>query len=340
MKKWARNKSAVPPPSSSSQISSFARVFPVSWFFKPNQKGGNSEKQLEFAAPKSSGRFYSMDEDDYFLRLSFGEERIQGRKSTGGINPLRYEYDQDHEFKFSTKTECRNFNEMVSDIKKMRESRGKQRIVKTGNSSRDQTSRKLRGGFDDDEEEEEKISNLRCLKVQNSRKLMGFDDEGGEISNSRKSRRGFDDEEEKTSTLQERFSNCVSNWLEIEGRKLKELKIKSESKKTNGVIMKSHSPRTECKIRALEEKKKSRKKKKKKEQVLEGNTIFDSFAVVKSSYNPQQDFRESMMEMIRERGIESAEDLEQLLACYLTLNCEEYHDVIIKVFRQVWFQSR
>ncbi|CAN1230231.1 Transcription repressor OFP1 [Linum grandiflorum] len=62
-----------------------------------------------------------------------------------------------------------------------------------------------------------------------------------------------------------------------------------------------------------------------------------SFAVVKSSYDPENDFKESMVEMIKEMRIRKTEELEELLACYLMLNCEEYHELIINVFRQVWF---
>nr|GME08792.1 transcription repressor OFP1-like [Ipomoea batatas] len=55
-----------------------------------------------------------------------------------------------------------------------------------------------------------------------------------------------------------------------------------------------------------------------------------SFAVVKSSKDPQRDFRESMVEMIVENNIRASKDLENLLACYLSLNSNEYHDLIIK----------
>ncbi|KAL2524283.1 Transcription repressor OFP4 [Abeliophyllum distichum] len=74
---------------------------------------------------------------------------------------------------------------------------------------------------------------------------------------------------------------------------------------------------------------KSKKKTKEK-------AVFDSFAVVKCSSAPEQDFRDSMVEMIREKGIRRPDELEELLACYLTLNCDKYHDLIIKVFQQVW----
>ncbi|XVE84358.1 hypothetical protein DITRI_Ditri17bG0005900 [Diplodiscus trichospermus] len=66
-------------------------------------------------------------------------------------------------------------------------------------------------------------------------------------------------------------------------------------------------------------------------------SLSDSFAVVKSSFDPQRDFKESMMEMIMENNIRTSKDLEDLLACYLSLNSDEYHDLIIKVFKQIWF---
>ncbi|XP_052173378.1 transcription repressor OFP1-like [Diospyros lotus] len=63
----------------------------------------------------------------------------------------------------------------------------------------------------------------------------------------------------------------------------------------------------------------------------------ESFAVVKSSADPQRDFRESMVEMILENNIRASKDLEDLLASYLQLNSDEYHELIIKVFKQIWF---
>lgn len=63
----------------------------------------------------------------------------------------------------------------------------------------------------------------------------------------------------------------------------------------------------------------------------------DSYAVVKSSADPRREFMESMVEMIVENNIRASKDLEELLACYLSLNSDEYHDVIISVFKQIWF---
>ncbi|KAK7387290.1 hypothetical protein VNO78_27977 [Psophocarpus tetragonolobus] len=63
----------------------------------------------------------------------------------------------------------------------------------------------------------------------------------------------------------------------------------------------------------------------------------EGFAVVKSSLDPQRDFRESMVEMIMENNIRASKDLENLLACYLSLNSREYHDLIVKAFEQIWY---
>jgi uncharacterized protein (TIGR01568 family) len=64
--------------------------------------------------------------------------------------------------------------------------------------------------------------------------------------------------------------------------------------------------------------------------------IADSYPVVKMTRDPRKDFRESMVEMIRAKGIRHARDLEDLLACYLSLNDAEHHDLIIEVFEQIW----
>lgn len=66
-------------------------------------------------------------------------------------------------------------------------------------------------------------------------------------------------------------------------------------------------------------------------------SLSDSLAIVKSSFDPQRDFRDSMVEMIVENNISASKDLEDLLACYLSLNSDEYHDLIINVFKQIWF---
>ncbi|XP_021716779.1 transcription repressor OFP1-like [Chenopodium quinoa] len=68
------------------------------------------------------------------------------------------------------------------------------------------------------------------------------------------------------------------------------------------------------------------------------SSLLDNFAIVKSSLDPQRDFKESMMEMIQENNIREFKDLEDLLACYLSLNCKEYHPVIVKAFEHIWLK--
>ncbi|KAA0052600.1 hypothetical protein IC582_017805 [Cucumis melo] len=149
-----------------------------------------------------------------------------------------------------------------------------------------------------------------------------------------------------------------SDWERMKELKIEELKLRYEKQRQPLYIRKDsneknpkgrrkirvYSPRTAnkieiCKIKALEDMKKAKLKMKKKvrESMVDDETDLESFAVVKSSFDPQQDFRDSMVEMIMERRISKAEELEELLACYLTLNSDQYHDLIIKVFRQVWF---
>ncbi|KAK4386527.1 hypothetical protein Sango_2523300 [Sesamum angolense] len=139
--KWRRKKSEP----SSSPNSLINRVFHVSWFSRFRQRRRKRRGDLDFATSNSSfhwrqGRFYSMDEDDAYWRLSFGEERIQGRRSTGGINPLWY--DSDHEFPgpvsgfksfglremdVPRREEFRNFDDMVLSVKMKKGKQDKQR---------------------------------------------------------------------------------------------------------------------------------------------------------------------------------------------------------------------
>uniref|UniRef100_A0A1J3J9H6 Transcription repressor n=1 Tax=Noccaea caerulescens TaxID=107243 RepID=A0A1J3J9H6_NOCCA len=107
-----------------------------------------------------------------------------------------------------------------------------------------------------------------------------------------------------------------------------EKKVSSGRKSSAGINLKRvNSPRIQ-----LSGTRRSTSRSERKQVVLE------SFAVMKRSVDPQKDFRESMVEMIEENNIRAKKDLEDLLACYLTLNPKEYHDLIIQVFEQIWRQ--
>ncbi|XP_022144998.1 transcription repressor OFP8 [Momordica charantia] len=69
---------------------------------------------------------------------------------------------------------------------------------------------------------------------------------------------------------------------------------------------------------------------------LNGGKVKDSFAVVKKSSDPYNDFRSSMLEMIVEKQIFCVKDLEQLLQCFLSLNSHHHHRVILEVFTEIW----
>ncbi|GAV58630.1 Ovate domain-containing protein/DNA_binding_2 domain-containing protein [Cephalotus follicularis] len=103
---------------------------------------------------------------------------------------------------------------------------------------------------------------------------------------------------------------------------------KSTSNSKTGLRLRLNSPRIGIskRIQALTRK-----------SVSSNACLSGSFAVVKSSDDPQRDFRDSMVEMIVENNIRTSKDLEDLLACYLQLNSIEYHHVIVKAFEQIWF---
>lgn len=64
--------------------------------------------------------------------------------------------------------------------------------------------------------------------------------------------------------------------------------------------------------------------------------VKESFAVVKKSEDPRGDFRRSMAEMVVEKGLYDAVELEQLLHCFLSLNSRQHHRAIVAAFADVW----
>ncbi|KZV24906.1 hypothetical protein F511_21604 [Dorcoceras hygrometricum] len=63
--------------------------------------------------------------------------------------------------------------------------------------------------------------------------------------------------------------------------------------------------------------------------------IEESLAVEKKSRDPSGDFRASMVNMILEKQLFGAEDLEKLLGCFLNLNAARYHGIIFQVFSEI-----
>ncbi|KAJ0086527.1 hypothetical protein Patl1_09121 [Pistacia atlantica] len=64
--------------------------------------------------------------------------------------------------------------------------------------------------------------------------------------------------------------------------------------------------------------------------------VRESVAVVKKSEDPYEDFKRSMLEMILEKQMFEAKDLEELLQCFLSLNSRQYHRTIVDAFSYIW----
>ncbi|KAL3850903.1 hypothetical protein ACJIZ3_012785 [Penstemon smallii] len=58
-------------------------------------------------------------------------------------------------------------------------------------------------------------------------------------------------------------------------------------------------------------------------------------AMEKSSYDPREDFRESIKQMITTNRIHEAKDLRRLLNYYVKMNSAEFEGVILEVFHEV-----
>ncbi|VVB12541.1 unnamed protein product [Arabis nemorensis] len=143
-------------------------------------------------------------------------------------------------------------------------------------------------------------------------------------------------------------------WQKLKEIKLREVKLKADQQRKSLYIKRElnkvgtkenskvrvFSPRAseKCRVKAIEDLKKAKLRAREHGLVIateDEGTESESFAVVKCSSDPQKDFRDSMIEMIMENGINHPEELKELLVCYLKLNTDEYHDMIIKVFQQV-----
>ncbi|KAL1532485.1 transcription repressor OFP8-like [Salvia divinorum] len=66
-----------------------------------------------------------------------------------------------------------------------------------------------------------------------------------------------------------------------------------------------------------------------------GAVMGESYAVEKSTRDPRGDFRASMVEMIVEKQMFAAADLERMLRCFLSLNSAAYHSMICDVFSEI-----
>lgn len=320
MMMWRGKKSSSPP-----QSSSTSSIFHLSWFSKTKKTKKNFDRKpingeidlgckgMQIPTSWKKGKFSGGD-DGSDWRLSFGDENLEVGKSRMVLKSVWYDSESENqEFSIpncqsrwiddvAEREEALKFNQMVSNIRKLRE--------------------------------------LPCCENELRRR--------SEKERKFRNKNGGDMGEKKLDfQKQSNKAKEVNLVLAKSENQRKSVYISTEpQRKTTKHIRKvgAYSPRTayriECKIKAIENMKREKKKSEKKlrEKPAEERTAFDSFAVVKSSFDPQSDFKKSMVEMITANGITKAQELEELLACYLTLNDDVYHDTIIKVFRQVWFE--
>lgn len=375
MMNWGRKKpsSASSSSSSSSHSHLISHVFPLSWLSKfkrksdktssKMQKANQKEKQqqnFQRASPSRTtkhptyywdNKFYTQDNDG-FWRLSISEGDT--RRDNELLVPQN------------------NFGNCKSNVKEAaaKKSRQKSKVMKAeillenGTASKEaakseslqRTYRRIMEVTEDLHREldevngyrksvEKELSEFELLHVM---QMMGRADERLLYADAGKnlspSSRDFGSYHHETSD----GNDNRSEWQKLKDAKIKEVLLKNEKHRKSFHVgrgsskIRVSSPKTPsktetCRIRTIENMRKAKMKKKMKVLQLDDKAAdLGSFAVVKSSRNPRQDFRDSMLEMIMEKRIRTPEELEELLACYLTLNADEYHDLIIKVFRQVW----
>lgn len=351
-----------------------------------NSPSGSSSK---FATRDNGGRYYGLEDDDAFWRLSFREDNAEGKKGDGVLRSVWYDSDDGYEFEVPSSS-CRSCKRGAAKGSSEREEkqklngvdkckRDKKTELRTPRSRNDREwklRKAKRGAWEKKPElgrepckaekrstgyvennvwDMEEAFRRACSQGKDKKEQIGSDTRRSQMDSRNPILKIIEEEESPEGISEEKMS---SNWKKLKEVKMEEIKSKSEEHRKSLHISRElqrrrtkvnnkvrvYSPRTAsrveiCKVKALEDMKKAKLKMKKevKERTVQLRTGLDSFAVVKCSYDPQQDFRDSMVEMIMEKGINQPEELEELLTCYLTLNSDEYHDLIIKVFRQVWF---
>nr|GLL46841.1 transcription repressor OFP8-like [Ipomoea trifida] len=78
---------------------------------------------------------------------------------------------------------------------------------------------------------------------------------------------------------------------------------------------------------------KKRTSRQRKGKMRSGMGYYD--AIEKSTDDPYNDFRTSMVEMIVAKQIFGADDLQRLLHCFLSFNSSYFHSIIVEVFSEI-----
>jgi uncharacterized protein (TIGR01568 family) len=124
---------------------------------------------------------------------------------------------------------------------------------------------------------------------------------------------------DSSSSSSRSFSNEWFNELMNESEKCREKEKSDNSVKKSRRVRKYGLKSSECKR-------------------VHGNNnkVKESYAVVKRTEDPYEDFKRSMLEMILEKQMFETKDLEELLHCFLSLNSRMYHGIIVEAFSEIW----
>ena len=76
--------------------------------------------------------------------------------------------------------------------------------------------------------------------------------------------------------------------------------------------------------------------KERRRQQIRGKTKFVVMvAMEKCSYDPREDFRDSIVEMIKANRLQDPKELRSLLNYYVSINSQEHHSLLLEVFHEV-----
>ncbi|KAL9355847.1 hypothetical protein Peur_053817 [Populus x canadensis] len=84
----------------------------------------------------------------------------------------------------------------------------------------------------------------------------------------------------------------------------------------------------------IRERQEARQRERRRRLRSDGTKFIVMVAMEKSSYDPREDFRESMVEMIMANRLQEPKDLRSLLNYYMSMNSEVYHGMILEVFHE------
>ncbi|CAH8362768.1 unnamed protein product [Eruca vesicaria subsp. sativa] len=326
MMKWGKRK-----PVSSASSSGFSRANPVSWFSKlsgsSDLKPVKEKKQDDEASQKMSSKssLSSMKSRNDIHERSKRVQRVSAEKENAATRSENMESNE-------------KFEEIMSSVRKkvrdLQRERPSFQEVEAMDRDKETVIMTPRIQINRDRQQRCERRDQKLLEQKPKRP-----EQEAEVKVKKPTRR--------TGASNSRETLVAHQWQHLKETKLSEVKLKADKQRKSmylrrelGTKEKSSkvrvfSPRSseKCRVKAIENLKKA--KLKAREQELDGGMENESFAVVKCSSNPKKDFRDSMIEMIMENGINQPEELKDLLVCYLRLNSDEYHDMIINVFQQV-----